>query len=74
MGLRQGKVIVKVQRSLNNGGKRTLIYNKDRSVLIEFDTNNAVQSMLGLKMKGFFEAEIEAENIALLKEVKWRDW
>ena len=74
MGFKQGKMIVKVQRSMNNGGKRCLIYNEDKSVLVELDVNRAIKAMLGLEMKAFFEAEVEGDAIGLVKKTNWRDW
>ncbi len=72
--MKHGEMIVKVQVSQNNGGKRTLIYNEEKDFLIEVDTNNSIRLRLAGRLKAFFKARVGNNNVTLLEMVKWREW
>lgn len=70
-------MIVKVQLSLqsSNGVAYMLIYNEDRSVMYETEATEEIKTLMEMRPKAYFEAELDDEKKLIIgKEVKHQKW
>ena len=72
-------MIVKVQTSLYPPGKTALIYNCDRSFQVEIVLLDEVRSLMGDRIKAFFEVRHTLGHdgvlqIEFLREAPWQKW
>lgn len=67
-------MIVKVQRSLNAGKNRVLIYDEAHNVLFEGELTKALSLWFGRAVKFFAEAELRDTKLHLLHKVPYQDW
>lgn len=65
-------MIFKVQQALNDN--KVLVYNKDRSLYYQGNVPKDVKSLIGNKLKAYYEAKIKGEEIVLDYEVSKQDW
>jgi len=68
------KAIVKVQAPLFPVGAPALVYNRTRSVMLQCPLDSLMKKMLGGRVKGYFQADIENGKVRLIKRVPDRDW
>lgn len=69
-------MILKVQVSLNDGGDRVLIYDRDRTAFMQQDATPAVRKIMGGRVKAFFEAEVKRRtgDVTILGPAPDQDW
>lgn len=72
-------MIVKVQTSLYPPGEKALIYNCDRSFQVEIVLSDEVRSLMGERVKAFFEVRLmtpihDSVTIEFLREAPWQKW
>lgn len=70
-------MIIKIQRSLNTAedAGSVLIYNKQRTVLMEKPLTSRYQHLLGQNLKGYFKASIDSNgHLHIQKPVADQEW
>jgi hypothetical protein len=71
-------VIVKVQRPVGSSGPLEstpwYVYNRDRSVMRVIQPPGEVAQALGRDVKGYFNAELQGEELVLLDRVADQPW
>lgn len=69
-------MIVKVQTSLwsTEPVQRFLLYNKERSLVLEGDVGDVVKLKLYGRYKAYFEARVTDDGLELGEEVAAQDW
>lgn len=69
-------MIIKIQMSLmtNAGRPQALMYNKDRSALLEIEATKDIQHLMHGRPKAFFHAEIVDTKFVISHEAKWQNW
>jgi hypothetical protein len=69
-------MIVKVQVSIvtSNQKQQVLIYNRDQSVMGEFDANDMVKHVMGNSIKKYFKAHTKKDKLILGDEVDKQNW
>jgi hypothetical protein len=72
--MRREALIVKVQISQNDGGRTCLIYNKDKTVLRQFETDEDTAHYMAGRAKAFFHAEVTSDSIKIQGESPWQEW
>lgn len=67
-------MIVKVQVSLNDGGSSVLVYNRDRSVMQQFEAKPEIVKAVGAGRRAFFFAKIVDSILELEGRAPEQDW
>lgn len=69
-------MIVKIQRSLfsSAGGGAMLIYNQDRSVMMQRPLTAQVSALLGGAPKGYFHVKIKGGSLKILSRAPDQSW
>jgi len=71
------RMVVKVQQSLktNHAKKRVLVYNQDRSAMLEMDITPDLQELLGEDTKSYWFATLMPDGqLHLNRRTGWRKW
>lgn len=70
------KMIVKVQVALESSMKNppALVYNKDRSVVMELPVNDEIRLMMEGQPKRYFEAEVEGDSLLIIGDADPQPW
>jgi hypothetical protein len=68
--------IVKLQISLNDGGGRVLVYDRDLTVFAQHEATPYVRKILDGRVKAFFEAVVipELDKVTILGPAPDQDW
>lgn len=66
-------MIVKVQVSPGTP-PRVLFYNKDKTILSEFDADRDIMKLMRRRKKAFFLAELDHGELQIFEEVPHEDW
>lgn len=69
-------MIVKIQRSLfsSAGGGAMLIYNQDRSVMLQRPLTAQVSALLGDAPKGYFHVKVKGGSLKILGRAPDQSW
>lgn len=70
------KFIVKVQLPLysNRPNPKALVYNEDRSVMLEVVITHQVGLVMGSLYKRFMWAHMDGSNLWIGDEAPWQEW
>lgn len=69
-------MIVKVQLSLATSARvrQALIYNRDRSVLVECAATAAISDRMGEDVRAFFDATVSGQTVVLGNKLTEQGW
>jgi len=73
-------MIVKVQLSIESNvkghtiGARMLVYNKDKSVVLQSETPKDIANLMDGRLKAFFHAEIVGKEVIVQGEAPRQNW